>query len=553
MLSNPFMQHQQKPTSFLRGEQKNQKRENSFEEQIPLKKNRFKKRNFVVSKMTRKNSSDTDTPRPSETDTSNHSAPKEFSNAKIPLEGIEFLMERDKLPNELGKKMDKKIEKLEKNNSQPPASRFLNKKNNNDSNLEEILSEAESLIEKRPRRKLKLRRNKDRIKDSHRNHSEPSLFINTKKINGIESGSERIQSDSPRSSLDSVSQRSSASQGSSKRSYSSGYESGDASSEASEGSSETGSEISSEADSEIKEEDPRWKSTSRMSREEILAEKEQLLYEYGRLSDNGYKSGIPLNTKTSLDIIRNEVRRLKKLRSVQRSIRFQRKILVSFASGLEYCNKKFNPYKLSLDGWSGDVLDNVGDYDEVFEELYEKYHESVEMAPELKLMAMVGGSGLMFHLSNSLFSSSTPEMNDILMNNPHIMAQIQGAALNQMANQNSNDPLFGMMMSGLGMRQQNAQRVPRASFQMPQMTRTPTPSNVSQNVGASVDSVPDGQGLMKGPEGVDDILDQLNKTDASQIGLVSDVEDMDDKIKEVKTTRRKKTNKKQNNVIDLDM
>ena len=50
------------------------------------------------------------------------------------------------------------------------------------------------------------------------------------------------------------------------------------------------------------------------------------------------------------------------------------------------------------------MMENVNDYDEVFEELHDKYGESVKMAPELKLISMVAGSGFMFHLTNSLLT-----------------------------------------------------------------------------------------------------------------------------------------------------
>ena len=51
---------------------------------------------------------------------------------------------------------------------------------------------------------------------------------------------------------------------------------------------------------------------------------------------------------------------------------------------------------------------------EVFEELHDKYKGRGQMAPELRLMMMVGGSGFMFHLTNSLFKQAMPNMNDIL-------------------------------------------------------------------------------------------------------------------------------------------
>ena len=50
------------------------------------------------------------------------------------------------------------------------------------------------------------------------------------------------------------------------------------------------------------------------------------------------------------------------------------------------------------------------------------------MAPELKLLCMVAGSGFMFHLTNSLFKSASPKLGDILKNNPDIMRNISEAA-----------------------------------------------------------------------------------------------------------------------------
>jgi hypothetical protein len=203
------------------------------------------------------------------------------------------------------------------------------------------------------------------------------------------------------------------------------------------------------------------------------------------------------------------------------------------------------------------VLDNIGDYDEIFEELYEKYSESVQMAPEFRLAAMVGGSGLMYHLSQSLFKNSTPDMQDVLSRNPHIMEQIQNAAMGQMAQQHGGNFFFDMMRNGSQMRASASPPAPpTASFQR-RANRGPVASNMSSSVGASVKEVPSGQGIMRGPDGVDDILEQLNGMEASQATLVSDIEDDDNGgiVKEVNTkTRRARGGKKRSSgedVIDI--
>jgi hypothetical protein len=219
--------------------------------------------------------------------------------------------------------------------------------------------------------------------------------------------------------------------------------------------------------------------------------------------------------RTPLETMRAEVHSLERMRNVQRSIRTQRKLLISFTSGLEYCNKRYNPYKFGLDGWSGEVLENIGDYDEVFEELHDKYSGSVDIAPELKLLAMVGGSGLMFHLSNTLFKSSTPQLNDILQRNPDIMAQIQREALNSMASQNAGDPIFGMMMNGLNeKKKQQAQQQPwsgRPGYAPP---RTQSSFEIPKDQGVT------NQKVMSGPDsGFDDILNQLNEKNVIDLDM----------------------------------
>ena len=58
------------------------------------------------------------------------------------------------------------------------------------------------------------------------------------------------------------------------------------------------------------------------------------------------------------------------------------------------------------------------------------------MAPELKLLMMVGGSAFMFHLTNTMFKSSLPGMGDIMKQNPELMKQFAAAAVNTMGGQN---------------------------------------------------------------------------------------------------------------------
>lgn len=588
MISNRFGHSAfPKSTSFINGDKENRKTNI--------------RHRLRVSKAGNSRSSSSDE---SEPNNSGH-----IGGTKIPLEGIELLLNRDKVPNDLGKKMDSdknnNLEASKQEHIERDKSRFLRShKHHNERDdglideLNDIISDAESVVDDRhPRRRNpRIRRHRDRESERKEKPTLSSFFPKSKERvgsknqrftsdrqerellsdkggqEGYDSGNKSDIDDDNRSVGSDVSASSGeirAASGSDLDSVSGSYSESETDDSQDQ---ESGGESSSES---AQDKERRWRPPSRMSREEILAEKEKLLYQYGRLTDNGYRTGIRLTMKTPLETLRAEVFRLEKLRSVQRSIRFQRNMLISFASGVEYCNTRFNPYKFALTGWSGELLDNIGDYDQVFEELHHKYNDSVQMAPELRLIAMVGGSGLMFHLSNTLFKSSTPQMQDVLANNPQLMAQVQAAALNQMASQHSNDPIFGMMMGGVGM--QNEQRMqgrptfsqagqappPRTSFNRSQAVRPgPSPANMSSNVGAAVDEVPSGQGIMKGPEGVDDILAQLNGVEAANVGLVSDVEEEIEPVREINTRASGSTkqsrkprarSRKKNNVIDLDM
>jgi hypothetical protein len=79
-------------------------------------------------------------------------------------------------------------------------------------------------------------------------------------------------------------------------------------------------------------------------------------------------------------------------------------------------------------------MDGVDDYDDVFEELYVKYRGKAKMAPELKLMMMLGGSATMFHLTHSMFKSAMPQMNDVIKQNPDLIKNMMSAMANTAKN-----------------------------------------------------------------------------------------------------------------------
>ena len=54
------------------------------------------------------------------------------------------------------------------------------------------------------------------------------------------------------------------------------------------------------------------------------------------------------------------------------------------------------------------------------------------MAPELKLLFQLASSGIMIHMTNTMFKSALPGMDDIMRQNPDLMNHFTKAAISSM-------------------------------------------------------------------------------------------------------------------------
>jgi hypothetical protein len=117
------------------------------------------------------------------------------------------------------------------------------------------------------------------------------------------------------------------------------------------------------------------------SSEEILERKQKILEGLDKFA----RRGIPVkrfDIHSPLEEMEAEYNRRKREVDLEKSIQFSRKMLMACVTGLEYLNSRYDPLGLQLDGWSESVIEDIHNYDDVFEKLYDKYHTSVEMAPE---------------------------------------------------------------------------------------------------------------------------------------------------------------------------
>ena len=183
-----------------------------------------------------------------------------------------------------------------------------------------------------------------------------------------------------------------------------------------------------------------------MSKEEMLREKFKYLRKLEALEAKGVNITKKYTMESSLLEMQGEYEMIMEEKSKQNSVKFQGNMLMACINGLEFLNGRFDPFDIKLDGWSDQINENLTDYDEIFGELYEKYKGKASMAPELKLLFQLGGSGMMIHMTNTMFKSSMPGMDDILRQNPDLMRQFQSAAVNSMGQSN---PGFSGFMNGI--------------------------------------------------------------------------------------------------------
>jgi len=187
-----------------------------------------------------------------------------------------------------------------------------------------------------------------------------------------------------------------------------------------------------------------------MSKEELLREKFKLLRKLEELEAKGVTLTKKYTMESSILEMRGEYETHVEEREHQNSKKFQGKMLLACITGLEFLNNKFDPFDLKLDGWSEQVNENIDEYDEIFAELHEKYKSKAQMAPELKLLFQLGGSAIMLHMTNTMFKSALPGMDDIMRQNPELMQQFTQAAVNSMSSSNQAQGLNGRGNSGGG-------------------------------------------------------------------------------------------------------
>lgn len=272
--------------------------------------------------------------------------------------------------------------------------------------------------------------------------------------------------------------------------------------------------------------------------------KTNALASLARLESQGY---VPADKKgshtTELAVLESMVEKLTAQRDLDNSIKYQRKILIGFATLVEsVCeNDDYNIFELDLEGWSESLYENISDYDEIFEELYLKYKDVAKVPPELKLVTMVAGSAWMYHMSRNMFgkaASKVPGFDEVMKFDPDLkkhyqqsataLAQQRGMPVPDRKKDKSNFNFLGQMFGVNQMpnmepppqappAQSRAQARPRRPGRQPQRPEGPTqPPRKTRN------RVP-----MEEPQDVDNLLSGLVTQGGIDNGYIPEEDEID--------------------------
>lgn len=150
--------------------------------------------------------------------------------------------------------------------------------------------------------------------------------------------------------------------------------------------------------------------TPKQDHKNYYEEKALLLQTFFLLQQQGVKTELKLDISSDMHIIKGEVMRMQTELNSQKMIKFFRKGLIAFVSGMEFLNNRYDPFGLHLNGFSEHCMTSLGDYDGVFMRLYDKYKDRTQaLAPEVELLMLLLGSMMMFHLTQQFVQQSVPK------------------------------------------------------------------------------------------------------------------------------------------------
>jgi len=139
-----------------------------------------------------------------------------------------------------------------------------------------------------------------------------------------------------------------------------------------------------------------------LSPQEVRMKKIELLRRLSEIKSKGYNLTKEYDFNSSIEEMEYEYALLKSFADKRNGTKLYKNILLNGISLLEFVNDKYDPFEFKLNGWSEHMSVEIDSYEDIIEELYEKYKSTGKSTPpEVRLIFLIFASGAAFHFSKT--------------------------------------------------------------------------------------------------------------------------------------------------------
>ena len=136
--------------------------------------------------------------------------------------------------------------------------------------------------------------------------------------------------------------------------------------------------------------------------QEVRMKKIELLRRLSEIKSKGYNLTKEYDFSSSIEEMEYEYALLKSFADKRNGTKLYKNILLNGISLFEFVNDKYDPFEFKLNGWSEHMSIEIDSYEDIIEELYEKYKSTGKSTPpEIRLVFLILASGAAFHFSKT--------------------------------------------------------------------------------------------------------------------------------------------------------
>ena len=168
--------------------------------------------------------------------------------------------------------------------------------------------------------------------------------------------------------------------------------------------------------------------------QQIRFKKTELLRKLSELKQKGYKLTQEYSFNSTIEEMESEYDLLKSIADKRNGLKLYKNLLLNACSVAEFLNDKYDPFSFQLSGWSEHMSVEVDSYEDVLEELYEKYKgRGTNLPPEMKLLFLILASASAFHFSKAHLSKM-PGMDKVAQKAPSMINKMFNSKQQQQQN-----------------------------------------------------------------------------------------------------------------------